>query len=500
MRSILAIAAGGLLAACSGGGGGDGGGGPEDSMAAQGSYTNDDIDHLLRRTEFGVAPARREQARSMGLPAYLDAMLEFPVVGTSATETAAFAYLVNVTDPPGLEGMFPSGSDIAEWWLYLMMHSAHPFQERLAMFWHDHFAISHSVLATEERHFLVAYIEKLRREGIGNFRTLLLDLARDSAMLEWLDGSSNVKVEPNENFAREFFELFTVGADRGYTETDIQEAARAFTGYRNRLNATTNLRYHEFDPNRKDIGAKVLFGNIPLFSNGLAADDYELVVDATFEHLDVASWIAEKLLLEFVTDTPGPALIANLAQVIRANDYEMKPVLRTLFLSQAFYLHQRDMIRMPVDFGVGMVRATNLVVSPATMRAELASLAQVPGDPPSVFGWPQGGEWLSAAGMVERANLARRLIGDRTAQNNGGYVLAMPPGTPDAAAVVDWFTSLLGIRVSDDERTTLITYLDSNVPSVGNVQPDPFDPATDVSNRVRGLIYILANHPDALLR
>jgi uncharacterized protein (DUF1800 family) len=94
---------------------------------------------------------------------------------------------------------------------------------------------------------MVDYIEKLRLQGIGNFRTLVLDLARDGAMLEWLDGSSSVKAEPNENFAREFFELFTVGADRGYTEADIQEAARAFTGYRNRLDPTTNLRVLEFD-------------------------------------------------------------------------------------------------------------------------------------------------------------------------------------------------------------------------------------------------------------
>jgi uncharacterized protein (DUF1800 family) len=370
------------------------------------------------------------------------------------------------------------------------------------MFWHDHFAISFLAMRTEERYLVVDYIERLRRQGIGNFKTLVLDLARDGAMLEWLDGSSNVKQEPNENFAREFFELFTVGADRGYTEADIQEAARAFTGYRNRLETSTNLRVLEFDPSRKDVGAKVLFENEILTSNGLVADDFELVVNATFERLDVASWLAEKLLVEFVTDEPSAALIANLAKVVRDNGYEMKPILRTMFLSQAFHLRKKQMIRMPVDYGIGIARTTGLMIDPAAMRSELTSLAQVPGDPPSVFGWPQGEEWLSAAGMVERANLARRLIGERTYQQNNGFALRMPSGTPDAAAVVDHFASLMAIQLTAEERATLITYLDSNVPSVGVVQADPFDPAnaTDVSNRARGLVYILANHPDALRR
>lgn len=506
MRSERAIWAASclLLAACGSGGTAGVGdpGAPEDSMAAQATYTDADVDHLLLRTEFGIDPARREVARQLGVPAYVETLLAFPTDGDSAVETAAAAYLQNVTDPPGLEGKFPSTQDLSDWWLYLMLRSEHPFQERLAMFWHDHFAVGYGDLRSEERHFFVDYVQTLRRQGIGNFRALVLALSRDSAMLEWLDGSSNVKQEPNENYAREFFELFTVGADRGYTETDIQEAARAFTGYRNRLDATTGLRYHEFDPGRKDVGAKVLFGDVILFSTGLAGDDYELVVDATFAHLDVASWLAEKLLLEFVTTTPTPALIANLARVVRENDYELRPILRTLFLSEAFHRRRGELIRMPVDYGIGLVRATGLMVEPDDMRAELGALAQLPGSPPSVFGWPQGTEWLSAAGMVERANLARRVIGERTYQANNGFAPNLPAGAPDAAAVVDHFAALLAVAPSADERQTLITYLDSNVPSLGVVQPDPFDATVpgDVNNRVRGLIWMLANHPDALRR
>jgi hypothetical protein len=475
---------------------------PEDSMSASAVYGDAEIDHLLLRTQFGIDPASRAAARTIGLPAYVDAMLAFPTTGTSTVEAEAFALLTDPTDPPGLEGKFPSTNDITDWWLHLMLHSEHPFQERLALFWHDHFAIAYGGLRTEERHMMVDYLDTLRRRGIGNFKTLVLELARDPAMLEWLDGSSNVKTQPNENFAREFFELFTAGEGRGYTEADVKEAARAFTGYRNRLDVATNLRYAEFDPTRKDVGAKVLFGDVILRSNAPEVDDFDLVVEATFAHLDVAGWLAEKLCREFVTDAPNAELIGNLAATIRAANYELKPVLRTLFLSSAFHHHQREMVKMPVDYGVGLVRATGLMVAPATMRAELTALAQVPGSPPSVFGWPQGEEWLSAAGMVERANLARRLIGDRTFQTNNGYAVRLPAGTPDAAAVVDQMASLMAVRLDDVERTTLIDYLDSNVLGNGSVQVDPFDPANtqDVSNRVRGLVYILANHPDSLAR
>ncbi len=490
-----------LAAACGGVGDGEATA-SEDSLRQAEAYSADDVDHLLGRATFGITQAARDRIAQIGLPAFVDEMLDFPTDGTSAVETTARTYLVNGTDPVGLEGKFPSTSDITDWWLYLMLRSQHPFQERLALFWHDHFAISSVALRAEERYLMVDYLEKLRRQGIGNFRTLVLTMARDGAMLEWLDGSSSVKAEPNENFAREFFELFTVGADRGYTETDIQEASRAFTGYRNRLDPTTNLRVLEFDGARKDVGTKVLFGGVILPSNGLAADDYELVVNATFAHLDVASWLAEKLLLEFVTDRPSAALIANLATVIRDADYEMRPVLRTLFLSDAFHRRKQEMIRMPIDFGIGLVRATGLMVTPEVMRAELLSLAQVPGEPPSVFGWPQGEQWLSAAGMVERANLVRRVIAERTYQTNNGFAITMPAGTPDAGAVVDHFASLLAIDLAEGERTTLVTYLDTHVPSLGVEQPDPFDPsnASDISNRVRGLVWILANHPDALLR
>lgn len=486
------------LASCSGETGGPESA-PENSFIPPSEYSEEDIDLLLLRTEFGIEPEHRARVQEIGFEAYVDEILTFPTNGSTQVELDAATYLVNGSDPAGLEGRFPSNNDISDWWIYLMLNTEHPFQERLALFWHDHFAISYRAFDGAERHMVVDYIERLRDDGMGNFKSFVLDLSRDSAMLEWLNGAENRNVAPNENFAREFFELFTVGAYRGYTEDDVQEAARAFSGYRSRLDSGTGLRYHELDISRKDVDDKVLFGDVSLVSNGVNGDDFELVVDATFEHLDVASWLAEKLILEFITNTPNSAMIGNLAEVIRDEDYEMQPVLRTLFLSQAFQRSRGDMVRMPIDFGVGMARSTGLILSPAAMRQELASSEQLPGDPPSVFGWPQGETWFSSASMVERANLARRLIADRSQSTTDALTARMPAGSPRPEEVVDHFALLLSVEVTEDERDTLIEYLNTNVRNDGTVESDPFDPgnAQDISNRVRGLIYILANHPNA---
>ncbi|MCR9244899.1 MAG: DUF1800 domain-containing protein [bacterium] len=470
-------------------------------MAQKAEFDTVDVDHLLLRTHFGITSAERQRALDIGLPAFVDAMLAPPAIGTTAVETSAFALLVNSSDPVGLEGKFPSSNAITEWWVDIMMRTEAPFRERLAMFWHDHFAVASDVLSSQERHWMVDHINLLRRDGLGSFRDLVLAVARDPAMLEWLDGDDSRKGEPNENFAREFLELFTVGADNGYTEGDIREASRAFTGYQNRLDSGTNLRFMEFDVSRKDTFAKVVFEQV-MFGTGELGDDYAAMVDLTFATLDVASWLAEKLLLEFVSDAPSDEQVRNLAQVIRDANYEMRPVLRRLFLSQAFYAAAGEMVRSPVDFGIGFVRSTGLLVAPRTMRDELNSVAQQPSRPPSVFGWPQGEEWLSADGVVERANLVRRVIGDRTYQTTNGVVLAMPAGETDPGAVVDHFAGLLAVTLSIEERTRLVTYLDSNVRSGVVVEPDPFDvnDSRHIDERVRGLLYILASHPGALAR
>jgi uncharacterized protein (DUF1800 family) len=509
-----------LAGACHVGGGGGGGGGPlEDpttSFAAQSTFDEDDVDHLLLRTQFGVTDAARAQIERDGVPAFVDAMLDFPTDGSTLVEQQAHQQLVRPDDPPGQEGLRPSHLDLMEWWLDLMVRTEHPFQERLAFFLHDHFAVSTVPLDATERRWMVEYVEILRREGIGNFKTLVLDLARTPAMLEWLNGFDSVVGAPNENFAREFLELFTVGVGNGYTQQDVVEAARAFTGYRGFIDPASGLRVAEFVPARKDTDPKTLFG-LDIGTHGEAGDDYDLVVDAVFTQLDVARWLAEKLLLEFVSDAPSETMIANLAAVVRRENFEMRPILRALFLSRAFYSSHKQMVRGPVDFGVGLVRSTGLWITPELLRAELVAIGQAPTRPPSVFGWPQGALWFDTAGMVGRSSLARSVIVERAYQSAQGCALPEPLLEPlpeiagdgaegDAStlsqAVVARYASLLSVRLEESEVDQLAEYLDTRAATDGTQVDDPFDPddPQHVDERLRGLVFLLANHPDAMWR
>ena len=140
---------------------------------------------------------------------------------TTALETTAAGHLVNTTDPVGLEGQFPSQQQVARYWLHLMINNPNPFQEVLAFFWHDHFASSTINLEGSATRWMVDQVNLWRKKGNGNLRQLLLDMSRDSVMLFFLDGVLNTKSAPNENFAREFWELFTLGVDNGYTQADI---------------------------------------------------------------------------------------------------------------------------------------------------------------------------------------------------------------------------------------------------------------------------------------
>jgi hypothetical protein len=491
------------LGACSGSGGSTS---PpiEDELTAKSTFSADDVDHFLRRAHFGVTTAARAAIAQSGMPRFVDDMLAFPAVGSTSWEQEAARILLHDDDPPGLEGKHPGHHQIGQWWAHLILRNPNPFQEKLALFWHDHFAASSEALDHDERYWMPPHINLFRGLGTGNLKALVLAVARDPAMLQWLDGFTSTRSQPNENFAREFFELFTAGADQGYTEADIREAARAFTGYRKRYDAATNLSRAEFDRTRKDTGTKVLFGTRPLGGNAADVDDYDLVVAATFERLRVAEFISRKLLAAFCQPEPPASLVSALAASIRANDYEMRPVLRTLFLSRAFYSDtaKRAIVASPVDYAVGFVHTTGLLIPPEALDTPLAGMEHRPSQPPSVNGWPSGEAWLSAQGMVNRANFLRRVVIERHYQGNNGFKVAMPAGTPTAEQVVDHFAGLFGVELSDAERARSVRLLNTRVDNSGNVTDNPFvasDPR-HVDERVRGLLFVLGQHPQYLVR
>jgi uncharacterized protein (DUF1800 family) len=488
-----------------------------ENMSAKTTFTDDDIRYFLGRTHFGGKASDFDAVKAMGIPAYVDQMVEF--AATPTLESQAAAYLLNTSDPVGQEGGFPGDTQVSAYWLYLMINNPNPFQEVMAFFWHDHFSASTSRLDSSSMYWEPNQINLWRHQGNGNLRQLLLDMSRDWVMLVWLDGVSNERRSPNENFAREFWELFTLGVDNGYTQADIVEAAKAFTGYRTRFSDTTNQTTIEFDTTRHSTGAKTFFGQTIAGQN--VTDDYQAVVDITVDNRPVAEFISKKLFEYFCWNGPSAVPTDAMAATLRGGGYELKPLLKQLFKSEAFFSPRAraGIPKNPVETMVGFVRSTGLVpVDPksgsdpaafpanrlTTLADRLNTCQQLPTQPPSVNGWPIGEQWLSAQNVLDRVNGIRSCINDRTDQTNAGIdvtAILPPVAQRTSTNVVDTLCDLLHVTATPAEKTQYVTYLDTNLVN-GVVTPSPFDGsnATHISERVRGLLYVLAQHPTYTVR
>ena len=496
----------------------------KDNLAAKdpATLTDDDIRYFLGRTHFASKTSDFDAVKTMGFQAYVDQMVESSDDTDATLETTAAGHLANTTDAVGLEGGFPSYQQVSRWWLHLMLNTSKPFQEVLAFFWHDHFASSTAVVESNGTYMMVNQVNLWRKQGSGNLRSLLLSMARDPMMLVFLDGVLNTKSAPNENFGREWFELFALGVDNGYTQTDIVQAAKAFTGYRLRTNATTNQLYTEFDTTRHDTGSKTILGQTIPGQN--LTDDYAAVVNITVDNRPVAEFICKKLFAWFCYQDPSDVPVDAMAALLRSSGYELKPLLKALFKSEAFFSPESKagLVKGPVEHLVGFCRATGLTPidnktgsDPAacpqntmrTLEGGLQAAGQRPSQPPSVNGWPVSDEWLSAQNMLDRANLVMQCIRDRTDQAaaNGGLDLAkaLLPAAATSATTVDALATLMHVTLTASEKAQLVTYLDTSYNATnGTTSPSPFDPnnTTHVAERVRGLLYILSQHPTYAVR
>jgi uncharacterized protein (DUF1800 family) len=484
------------------------------SLAPKPSITDEDVRHFLDRTHFGFSQAHYDLIQSLGLAAYVDAMTTFADTTQLETDAKNIYFIDPANDP---NGDFPNENDLARWWLYITMLNPNPFQENLALHWHEHFAASSNVLTNASYHFFVDYINLFRHDGAGNLRSLLLNMALDSAMLVYLDGILNRDGNINENFGREWFELFAVGVDIDYTQQDIVEASRAFTGFRLRTDQGTGKSFTEFDFNRHDDEEKTILGvTIPAQVNGAGeVHEYDQVVDITLNHAEAGTgvsrtgqWIVRSLLRYFCYPDPPQNVVDELAGDLRDGGWEIKPILIKLFLSEAFFSAKarEGIVKGPVEHVAGFMRATNLLGNPAVIDNALRLMGHRPTQPPTVDGWPGGTQWLSAQGMVDRANLLNYLT-EQAEPLQGElniFALALLPA-PDAAAgpTVDALAQRLDIPLTPAERTECVTYLDTERDEGGNVTPDPFDPVNntrDAESRVRGLLWILGQHPQYQVR
>lgn len=461
--------------------------------------SQEDRIYFLYRTHFGFKPSELQRLNQMGYENYLDWMLDLQP--NAQLEAAALA--ATVADPN-----FPSSAELARWWQYKMVHNENPFQELLAMFWHDHFATSHEVLEAQSRFWMFDHINLWRHHGTANLRDLLYNMTIDWTMLIWLDGYLSTANAPNENFAREFWELFTLGADNGYSEDDIQEASRAFTGYRRVLvpdQAGPGLDRFEmvFQANRHDNNPKTIFGQT---LNGNGQGEYLDMVDLTLQHRPVAEFICRKVWEQFVYTDPSDELVNTLAAELRASNYDLKALFKRVFLSEAFYSARarEGIIKSPIEHHIGFIRTTGLKVTPNRLDSSLIDSGQRPVQPPTVNGWPSGEFWLSSQGLVERANFLRDCIHYSHESPQSGYDVGLaliPANRTHDAGVVEHLAWLLQVTLQDDQRQACIDYLNSDRNSGGVIaQPWDFGDSVQRNKKIRGLLYIMGQHPTYQIR
>lgn len=320
--------------------------------------------------------------------------------------------------------MMREGDNLKRWWMSHLLRTKTPVNEHMTLFWHNHF--TSSLEKVEQPQLMYLQNRLLRQYALGNFRMLLHQVARDPAMLIYLDGSKNVKGNPNENFARELLELFTVGRGN-YTESDVKAAAIAFTGWgvdRNRGTFVYNSRKHDNKP-------VTFLGKTGSFTG-------DQVIDIILEKPETARHIATKFWKEFISDTtPDPDLIKQWGESFQKSNYNIKKLYSEVLNSDAFWAkeYRGTLTKSPIDLLVGTLRT---LPYPRLPDSQLVHIAQLLGqdlfDPPTVKGWDGGTAWIDTQTLLVRTSFLNKLTRHSKASTNMQSHLPKATGTK----IINW--------------------------------------------------------------
>ncbi len=434
--------------------------------------------HLLNRISYGARPDDLARIRSIGASAYLEEQLAPEGIDDSALETR-----LRQTVPilfMNREEVHALGFDgrveraLRDGFLLRAIHSRRQLYERMVEFWMDHFNIP----AEGYAHDLIAFQrDVVRRHALGKFRDLVFGTARSPAMLYYLDNNSSSAEHPNENYARELLELHTLGVDGGYSERDVQEAARALTGWRVHDGIPDGFFFdhdmHDFDPKQ------VLGRSLP---GGRGIEDGLHVLDIAVHHTATPRFICHKLCVRFVSDSPPADLVESAAQVWEAHDGAIVPVLRHILTSGAFRDSAGMKLRRPLEFFVAASRATG-----AVYRAwwHLTETLNALGQPPFGWGPPNGypdvaGAWLASGLMLERWNTAIAMTHTAYSEQSSGIdtQIRQRVGTPETVgALIDRTAEqVFGAPLPGEARAPFLAFMeaDADTPLTPMIMADKF--------------------------
>ena len=428
--------------------------------------------HLLRRTGFGWNAKDWKAAMSLGLSGLTQQRLH-PETVPDNLEQVQQTVVGDLVDVTNLDS-------IRQWWVFRMVHSSRQLEEKMTLFWHQHFATANYKVNNPE--WMWNQIEMFRKNGLGNFRSLLLEVMRDPAMMIWLDGNSNRKGRANENFARELMELFTLGVGN-YSETDVKESARAFTGWVYDYSS----RSYIFNPFEHDDSVKTFLGQTGNFHG-------EDIIDIIVHQPAAAKFICTKLWQFFVNDAPSNADIQPLTQKYFQGGFEIRPVLETLFTSEQFYApaNRYAQIKNPTEYAAGVLKTLEAPV-PRDIARFIGNMGQDLLNPPSVKGWDGGDAWINTNTLGARVDFTSQMVntmnrrGDFLPQIEDVYLSGNNTMPPDQTVQLVWNNMLPGRALNNTVQTVLVDYVQGGADKT---------PPKVLSGKLPGLVNLVLGSPD----
>ena len=450
--------------------------------------------HLLRRAGFGATRAEIERRADDGYDQTVEWLLS-PDEQPEVDEYLLYRYHPDSERPPKVNHASVN-------WLYRMVNSERPLEEKMGLFWHQVFATGDNKV--ESAYEIQDQIGMFREHGLGNYPDLLVRLAQNPTMLYWLDNQENHKRAPNENWGRELMELFSLGIGN-YTEKDVYEASRAFTGWAfdtkiHWLLWGPHLWNYEFHPENHDGTEKDYLGHSGKFDG---FDVIDIIVRQPACHV----FIARHLYNFFVEDEPqvpawpiepprNPEAIRIICEAFVKNDYEIKPVLRTIFTSDFFKESMYKHVLNPAEVVAGTLRVTGALSEPhpdwEDVALEPMFMGQSLHDPPSVEGWHTGHEWINSGALVRRVNFMSDKFSDTSLPGVQDIIrrVAASNGTAMTADdLVDHCLDLMGpITVRDKTRQELVEYVAGEGGQVSWQSPEDFAHASRITSKVLALI------------
>jgi uncharacterized protein (DUF1800 family) len=471
------------------------------------------IEHLLRRAGFGARADELKLYRNMTVAQAVEYLVSYDQVPDDVDAQIG---------KPGYIGTNTSGrpfspqsviGDARQRWLFRMLHTNRPLQEKMTLFWHNHFATGYSKIAgalnaAEAARYMAAapaedpggvrgQIEMLRDSALGNFQDILVNIAKDTAMLFWLDGRTNTKGMPQENFGREIMELFTMGVGN-YTEPDVYAAARVFTGWNlSRPGSAADGSQHfqfAYVPSQHETAPKTF--SFPIYPNGSATIPTRSAADGMQDGLDLIAalagnpntgkYLATKLYRFFISESGvvDAGWVGRMADVYLQSRYDMRAVVREVLLSSEFWDSDAHFARYawPVEFVLRVLKDVGWVgFSASDALTPLSNMGQILYDPPDVSGWDLGQSWFSTGAMLARMNFAATLAGNQKFK----LATAAKPYGRTSSSVLSWTLDQLQTAPLEG---TVVTELGNYLRSTGTWSGSD----AQLQAKVPGLVHLIA--------